>query len=107
MAHRDRLALRLQTCPGRRPWWALDGLAIVSERPLVVAHDGEGRLHAEDGPALAFGDGYTVHAWHGVAVERDVIESPEAITIGAIDRERQRRAASGPRRAVRVRSPCP
>ena len=32
---RERLALRLQLARAAGPWWALDGLAIVSERPLT------------------------------------------------------------------------
>ncbi len=107
-AHRERLALRLQLARAAGPWWALDGLAIVSERPLT-------RLQSmpmagctpSDGPALAFGDGFTVHAWHGVTVDREVIEAPETITIEAIDGGAQRRAAARPRRAVRVRSTRP
>ncbi len=67
--HRERLALRLQLARAAGPWWALDGLAIVSERPLTASVDADGRLHAERGPALAFGDGFTIHAWHGVTVE--------------------------------------
>ena len=77
----------LQLARAAGPWWALDGLAIVSERPLTASIDAEGRLHAESGPALAFGDGFTVHAWHGVTVDREVIEAPETITIEAIDGE--------------------
>ena len=95
--HRERLGLRLQLARAAGPWWALDGLAIVSERPLTASVDADGRLHAEDGPALAFGDGFTIHAWHGVTVDREVIEAPETITIEAIDGE-----ANAERRRVLV-----
>jgi hypothetical protein len=62
---RERLALRLEVARSAGPWWALNGLAIVSERPLRLAHNPEGRLHADSGPALAYGDGLRglVLAW--------------------------------------------
>jgi hypothetical protein len=85
--HRERLALRLQLARAAGPWWAMKGLALVSERPLTASFDAGGRLHAEAGPALAYGDGFTIHAWHGVTVGREVIETPEAITVEAIDTE--------------------
>ena len=58
---------------------------VVSERPLVLEADEAGRLHAEDGPALAYGDGLVVHAWHGVVVDEWVVRHPERITVAAID----------------------
>jgi hypothetical protein len=85
--HRERLALRLQLARAAGPWWAMKGLALVSERPLTASFDAGGRLHAEAGPALAYGDGFTIHAWHGVTVDREVIETPETISVEAIDAE--------------------
>ena len=61
------------------PWFALPDVVFVSERPLVCKVDPEGRLHAEHGPALAYGDGVRVYAWHGVRVPSRVIRSPESI----------------------------
>ena len=66
------------------PWFALPGVAFVSERPLVCRVDPEGRLHAEDGPALAYGDGVQIHAWHGVRVPASVILDPETIDLADI-----------------------
>ena len=59
----------------------------MSERPLKIRHDTEGRLHSDSGPAMAFGDGFTTYAWHGVTVDRDVIEAPDRITVAMIDKE--------------------
>jgi hypothetical protein len=73
---RERLALRYEVARSAGPWWALNGLAIVSERPLLLAHNPEGRLHSETGPALAYGDGFTGWFWHGVSVDREIIEAP-------------------------------
>jgi len=57
-------------------WWPSPGLCICAERPSVVRVERLGdeppwqrqRLHCEDGPALAYHDGYAIHAIHGVAV---------------------------------------
>jgi hypothetical protein len=104
---RERLALRLELIRSAGPWWALQGLEIATERPLRLAHDAEGRLHSDSGPALAYGDGYTAWFWHGVSVDREIIESPGSITIDAIDQEgnAERRRVMverfGPERLVR------
>ena len=82
---RTVLDRRLEIAASAGPWWALDGLAIVSERPLRVAVDDRDRLHSEKGPALAYGDGTAIHAWHGVRVDSWIIDHPERITVGAID----------------------
>ena len=36
----------------------------------------DGRLHGEGGPAVAWPDGFAIHAWHGVRVPADVVERP-------------------------------
>jgi len=73
------------------------GAVILTDRPTMIERDHEGRLHSEDGPALAYADGYTLHSWHGVTVQREVIEDPvESWTIerivGDIDNSEIRRA---------------
>jgi hypothetical protein len=46
-------------------WWPFERVAVLSERPTVCRRDQQGRPHGLDGPALAYPDGFTVHAWHG------------------------------------------
>jgi hypothetical protein len=48
---------RLELARSAGPWWALDGLAIVSERPLVLRRDDRGRPHCAHDPAIAWADG--------------------------------------------------
>ena len=60
----------------------------MSERPLVIAFDDAGRLHSESGPAIAYGDGVAVHAWHGTRVEGWIVDQPEGITVATIDAAR-------------------
>jgi hypothetical protein len=47
---------------------------VLTERPTAVHHDRLGRLHAPDGPALAWADGVEVHAWRGSPVPADLVE---------------------------------
>ena len=62
-------------------WWMpLKGMVIACERPSAITRDDRGRLHCEDGPALAFRDGYGLYAWHGVRLPAQVIESPDSLT---------------------------
>ena len=56
--------------------------------PPVEGHEEGGALHSETGPALRYGDGWEIHALHGIRVPRHVIEAPESITIEEIRRER-------------------
>jgi hypothetical protein len=59
----------------------------LSERPEVLRGDVGDRLHCVDGPALRFRDGWSVWAWRGVEVSRELIEHPEGITLAEIDDE--------------------
>ncbi len=49
-------------------WWPFNDVCVLSERASHLAHDERGLLHAPDGPAIAYPDGWTVFAWHGVRV---------------------------------------
>jgi len=71
-------------------WWCCFGNddLFVCERPSIQAVDAEGRLHAENGPALLCRDGWPVHAWHGVMVPEKVIEAAASLTPREITDER-------------------
>jgi len=78
---------RLEIARSAGPWWAFEGLAILSERPLVAHFDDRGRAHAEHGPALAWPDGLELWAWHGVRVPSWMVTDPDQITVERIDEE--------------------
>jgi len=67
-------------------WWPHTEFIIACDRPRVIARDGQGRLHREDGPAVEYRDGWGVYSWHGVAVPADVILHPESITVVDIEK---------------------
>jgi hypothetical protein len=45
-------------------WWHENVLAI-SDRPRIIKHDEEGRLHCEDGPAMLYPDGWALWRQRG------------------------------------------
>ena len=55
-------------------WWPLDRVAVLTDRPLALHRDEQGRLHRPDGPALAYSDGSALHARHGMLVEAELID---------------------------------
>jgi hypothetical protein len=78
---------RLELARAVGAWWALDGLALVCERPRTLAIDERGRLHSDVGPAAAWADGFAVWAQHGVMVPDWVVLDPGRITVEGIDDE--------------------
>ena len=42
-----------------------ENICFISERPNQIKLDEAGRLHCENGPAIVYPDGFSVHAWHG------------------------------------------
>lgn len=62
-------------------------VCFVLERPLLMSLDSQKRLHREDGPAVLFGDGYSVYALEGIQVSRDMIEDPNWLTVDRIAEE--------------------
>lgn len=77
----EGLVMLAQSCGWCRPF--KDGVIFV-ERPCVLSLDDSKRLHNETGAALQYPDGEGVWAWHGIRVERWVIEEPKKITPAAI-----------------------
>jgi len=67
--------------------WPYRDLCIVSDRPERIGMDDAGRLHAEDGPALRYTDGYSVYAVQGVRVPAWIVERPDTIDAAKIEAE--------------------
>ena len=49
-------------------WFPYDGIVLASERHTAVRVDDRGRLHAAEGMACAYSDGWGIYAWHGVNI---------------------------------------
>ena len=54
-------------------WTPYTDDVIICERPTVLHVDQQTRLHAEDGPALQYPDGWAIWSWHGTTVPEDAI----------------------------------
>ncbi|MFJ9646201.1 DUF6745 domain-containing protein [Streptomyces sp. NPDC101206] len=61
-------------------WWPYESLAVVCERPVELHRDEAGRLDRADGPALAFPDGFALHAWRGMPVPAGFLAELDALT---------------------------
>lgn len=54
-----------------------DEWACIHDKPLFIKFDDQNRLHCENGPAIEYGDGTVVYAWHGVGVPDSWIADKE------------------------------
>lgn len=55
--------------------------AWLVRKPVSLALDEHGSLHAEDGMALRYRDGWGFYAWHGRCVSEQFILRPETLTL--------------------------
>jgi hypothetical protein len=62
--------------------WALPykNVCFISERHDICRLDVNGVIHAEDGPAIRYPDGFAVYAWHGTRVPAEWIEDRKSLT---------------------------
>ncbi len=56
-----------------------ESVAYVCRRMKITKKDPEGRMHCQDGPAVAFNDGFSVYAWHGTRVPADWIMKKDEV----------------------------
>jgi hypothetical protein len=49
-------------------WWPNKRFIIACDRPQFIKRDDAGRLHAENGNAIQWRDGWGIASWHGVTV---------------------------------------
>jgi hypothetical protein len=54
-------------------WWPFERLAVMTDRPVALHRDEQDELHCADGPALAYPDGFVLHAWRGRPVPGELI----------------------------------
>ncbi|WP_227983920.1 DUF6745 domain-containing protein [Nocardia spumae] len=77
----------MEVARGAGWWWPYERAAVVSERPVRLRRDEAGRLHSDDGPAVAFGDGFALHAWRGMPVPADFFAGLGSLTAERIRTE--------------------
>jgi len=75
-------------------WWHENVLAI-SDRPMEMHRDAEGRFHNDSGPAISYRDGWSLYYWHGVPIPGEWVTGnlPSAGEVLTWENMEQRRAA--------------
>lgn len=69
-------------------WWsAFDFLAICMEKPMLQSLNSEGECHNDDGPAVAYGDGFSIYMINGTKVPKKVVMCPQEQTLEEINKE--------------------
>ncbi|MFD3942096.1 DUF6745 domain-containing protein [Streptomyces sp. NPDC058579] len=76
----DRLAGLTAVAENAGWWWPYEKVAVMCERPVELHRDEAGRLDRGDGPALAYGDGFALHAWRGMAVPAEFLADLGGLT---------------------------
>ncbi|MGW2823528.1 DUF6745 domain-containing protein [Streptomyces sp. NPDC001443] len=69
-----------RVCRSAGWWWPFEKVVVVCERPVALHRDEAGRLDRGDGPALAFPDGFALHAWRGMPVPAAFLEELRTLT---------------------------
>lgn len=64
--------------------YLLKDIAFICDRPSVINTDLKGRPHSEDRPAILYRDGFSIYAWHGMAVEEKYALNPDTIILDDI-----------------------
>ena len=68
-------------------WWPFDDVCVLSDRHSLLARDDRGRLHAPNGPAVMYPDGWSIYSWHGIVVDPSVVLHSDFITVAQIQDE--------------------
>lgn len=68
-------------------WWPHKEFVMVSERPIHIHRDEQGRLHSFTEASIIWPDGWGLYHIHGVRVPSNVVTAPESITVDEIERE--------------------
>ncbi|WP_228989358.1 DUF6745 domain-containing protein [Streptomyces sp. DH8] len=76
----DRLAGLAEVARNAGWWWPYENAVVITERPDVLHRDEAGRLDHGEGPALAYGDGFALHAWRGMPVPAAFLAELSSLT---------------------------
>lgn len=93
MPEEPRLTALFDACRQNGWWWPKPDLAVLTDRPTLIARDKQGRPHSAVGPAVAYADGHVLHYWHGTLVPEWVTQGPTVATALAEPNVEVRRCA--------------
>lgn len=77
--------------------WPMEGICILSENPSQIHIDGDGNLHNESGPSVAYRDGLTMWDINGIQVDEQIVMDPSSQTIKQILND-----SNADRQAIRI-----
>ena len=83
----QRLCGLLEVAQSANWWLPHKHICWVSERHHVLHGDDDGRLDCNDGPALAYPDGWSIWSIRGVRVNEQIVLHPDTQSISEIDSE--------------------
>ncbi len=101
--HGDRLTGLAEVARNAGWWWPYEQAVVITERPDVLHRDEAGPARPREGPALAYGDGFALHAWRGMPVPAAFLEELSSSPLGADPRRGERGAAPGDAGVLRLR----
>lgn len=81
-AQDERHAMNASWC------WYHDDVAAISDRPYRLVRNDRGQLSSDDGPALAYRDGWELWYLDGVAVDQQIVMRPQTQTVEQIRGEK-------------------
>lgn len=67
-------------------WYPYKDFCVLSEKYSICSLQ-DGQLHSDNSPAIAFRDGFEIYAINGHRVTKQIVMSPETITIEQIENE--------------------
>ncbi|MCE7079295.1 DUF6745 domain-containing protein [Streptomyces sp. ST2-7A] len=65
-------------------WWPRTDAVVLTEPPVELHRDEAGRPDRADGPAVAWSDGFALHAWRGMPVPAEFLAGLEGLTADRI-----------------------
>ena len=86
----DRLLLNQWEKLAKSCGWiyCFENICFICNRPTEIHQTTDNRLHCETGPALLFSDGYSIYAYKGILVSKQVIMAPNSLTVKQIIKEK-------------------
>jgi hypothetical protein len=82
--HKNLISLWQQMNKACHWWFPYKNVLLLSDRPSGLHVDERGRPHNPKGAAIEYRDGWKVYAWKGILIPKNIVESPEKLTVSDI-----------------------
>jgi hypothetical protein len=85
--HKNLISLWQQMGEACHWWFPYKNVLLLSDRPSDLHLDDRGRPHNPKGPAVQYRDGWKVYAWKGILIPKNIVETPDKLTVKDIINE--------------------